>query len=188
MKAEAEGKAFFLNLIECLPSAQNLRDLRYFSAIFLIFIYAVILLANISTLVNSIKDWLGQDKIDLPIFFKDLIRCCPNLEKLSLYVPKEGWEHNSAIDCSQIQESILSFVKRMGHLVHLSLSYFPFDVTVIQEQLIKEILPSRPAFWASLSPSVEIAKTNDLSVSSIHYDGVNFIDLGDPYYFPPRFL
>lgn len=33
LDGEVEGKAFFLYLIECLPSARNLRDLRYFSAI-----------------------------------------------------------------------------------------------------------------------------------------------------------
>ena len=67
-----------------------------------------------------------------------------------------------------LQDSILLFVKQMPNLVALCLAGLPFDASVVEQQLITEILPTRKAFWFHLGK--ELPKVDD--VPSVHYKGI----------------
>jgi len=69
-----------------------------------------------------------------------------------------------------LQDSILPFVERMPHLVVLCLAGLPFDASVVEQQLVAEILPTRKAFWFHFGK--ELPKVNDLTVPRIHYEGI----------------
>jgi len=132
--------------------------------------------------VNSVR-WpsLQEDLSDLVAFFKGLKRS-PTLERLVLYAVKDNWKRDPVYNAS-LQDAILPFVKGMPHLVALGLLGFPIDSCLVEQQLIDEIVPNRPAFWSFLGS--ELPKASDLSVPRIHYEEI--VDPIDPYYDSPRF-
>jgi len=58
----------------------------------------------------------------------------------------------------------------MPHLIALCLAGFPFDASVVEQQLAAEIVPTRKAFWFHLG--MELPEVNDLTVPRIHYEGI----------------
>ena len=86
------------------------------------------------------------------------------------------------IQCNELENFLVEFVKEMTHLVALCLVGIQFRPDTAA-QLTIEILPLRPPFWFSLGP--ELPKMNDQSVPKIHGDEIVF-DY-NPYCAPPHF-
>ena len=119
--------------------------------------------------------------IALPDLLKAL-KLCPYFERLALVADADDWKR-SHIRCTSLQKSILPFVKETPHLVALCLVGFPIDPVVVQQQLIKEIVIDRPAFWFHVGP--KLPKASDVSIPRVHYEGI--VHPNDPFFAPPRF-
>jgi len=94
-----------------------------------------------------------MDLSQLPTFFKAL-KPCQNLERLVLFAQTDPLKGSLDRYDKQLQDSILPFVKEMPHLVALCLAGFPIDSSVVEEQLIVEIVPDRHSFWFHLGPTL----------------------------------
>ena len=129
--------------------------------------------------------WPGSesDPSTLPVFLKAL-KVCPYFERLALVIKEGGWKR-STVNYTPLQDAIFPFVKETHHLVALCLGGFPIDPYpfVVQQQLIKEIVPNRPAFWFHLGPM--LPEASDLSVPRIHFNGI--VNPINPFDAPPRF-
>ena len=111
------------------------------------------------------------------------LKRCPKFERLGLLVEKvHGW--HSSDDYTPLENSLVSFVKEMPHLVALCLAGLSIDLNgAVKRQLIDEVIPERPAFWCHLSH--DLPSDNVPSVPKIHYEEiVNPIRAWDS---PPRF-
>ncbi len=90
------------------------------------------------------------------------------------------------INYATLEDSLVSFAKKMTHLVALSLIGFQIDRPTaehVHQRLLKEIIPLRPPFWFYLGP--KLPEDNDTSVPRIHYEEmVNPIDAWNA---PPQF-
>ena len=122
---------------------------------------------------------LHKDLSNLPFFFRTL-KICKNLERVALVTEARK---RSSMYYTPLQDSILPFVKGSPNLAALCLVGFPIDPFVVQQQLIKEIVPNRPAFWFHLG--LELPEASDLSVPRIHFNSI--VDPVNPYEAPPHF-
>lgn len=123
---------------------------------------------------------LQSDLSTLPVFLKAL-KCCPYFERLALVVKEDG-RKRSTVNYTPLEDAILPFVKQTTQLVALCLVGILIEPFYVQQQLIKEIVPNRPAFWFHLGP--ELPEASDLSVPRIHFNGI--VDPINPYCVPPR--
>ena len=124
---------------------------------------------------------LQNDHCNLPVLLKTL-KLAPRFERLALVAKAKEC---NPIQYTLLQDAIFPFVKETPNLVALCLVGLPIDPYpfVVKKKLIKEIVPSRPAFWFHFGS--ELPKASDLSVPRIHFNGI--VDPIHPYETPPRF-
>ena len=182
------GAPFFDNLTMCLPSAANLRDLRYISTkyfyVFQTLIAFFISLYRLEWLYGSFND--NCEFPSLLNLMKALTFNSSNLPYFERLVLKSGRENKGhSVDFAEVVEFIVPFAKGMTHLVALGLISFPFQPDVAEEirrRLAEEIVPGRKAFWFHLGDQPE---ENDTSVPRIHNDEI--VAPRDAFFAPPKF-
>lgn len=126
-----------------------------------------------------------DDNADVLALLRSILERSPRLERLVLYAVKTN--HSSCDRCliQDLQDYLVTFVKKMPKLVALCMSGFQFNDAIgsVKRQLIDQVLPERPALWFHLDSNHP--KENDRSVPWIHNAGiVNPIDWFDA---PPIF-
>ena len=173
-----DGNTFFTNLAKCLPTAANLRDLRY------------ILNQNSTTLIllkvlffyffNSLNWKFLQISPAELLSFLNALKSCNKFERFGLLI---GNELNSSDHYAPLENSLVKFVKEMPHLVALCLAGLAIDCNgAVKRRLIEEVLPERPAFWCHLSRNLP---SDDPSIPKIHYEDIVYPM--EEWYSPPRF-
>ena len=113
--------------------------------------------------------------------FLNALKCCPQIERLVLYVENEGCLRLHSY--APLEDCLVPFVKKMPRLVALCLVGFRMDPSAVKKQLLEEVSPDRPAFWFHLGP--DFPEYNDPSVPKIHYDEI--VKPLSAYDSPPRF-
>ena len=183
-----DGNTFFTNLAKCLPTAANLRDLRY------------ILNQNSTTLIllkvlffyffNSLNWKFLQISPAELLSFLNALKRCPKFERFSFLAVHECSSHApwdeivlSSVCYALLENSLVKFVKEMPHLVALCLAGLAIDCNgAVKRRLIEEVLPERPAFWCHLSRNLP---SDDPSIPKIHYE--DLVYPMEEWYSPPRF-
>jgi len=87
----------------------------------------------------------------------------------------------------RLEQLLVEFATEMGHLVALCLARFrvaPEVVCKVNQRVVREILPERPAFWFYLGDS--LPKGNDDTIPRVHLEEmVDPTDIAFPV--PPPF-
>jgi len=174
--------SFFSHLIECIPAASNLRDLRYKLA-YLISKSSFLLIK--SCLYFRLK-WKKNSEVEgahVVLLLEALLKCSSHFERLVLIHEAGENQSNSMVISTDF---LLSFVSEMTHLVAICLVGFHFDsiqVDVLKKRFTEEVVPHRPAFWFYVGP--KLPRGNDTTIPRIHYDEI--VRPVEAFYAPPRF-
>ena len=115
------------------------------------------------------------------VLLKAIGKSSPLLERLVLYDMK-----NDCQSSTELEDFLVTFVKKMPHLVVLCLAGIQFDpnaVEVVKRRFTEEILPDRPAFWLYLGSN--LPEENDPSVPRIH--SIEIVNPIEWFYTPPEF-
>ena len=163
---KCDEMSFLMNLAEYLPTATNLRDLRYIFSRNLK-LTTSILLKHLSLINRLTWKFLKISPAELlPVL--NALKCCPKFERLGLLVENEGSCYSFNY-YAPLENALLTFVKEMPHLVALCLAGLSIDCNgVVNRQLIEETTPERPAFWCHLSRNLPRAN----EVPKIHYEEI----------------
>ena len=122
---------------------------------------------------------------EMMTFLKAIPERSPRLKRLVLYAEKKDRPCDPRL-IQELEDYLVTFVKKMPELVALCLSGIQFNegaIESVKRQFTEQIIPTRPAFWSHLDRSHPTE--NDTSVPWIHNVGiVNPIDWYDT---PPKF-
>ena len=122
---------------------------------------------------------------DVVLFLKAIREKSPLLERLVLYATKNDCQRDPNRP-TELEDFLITFVKKMPHLVVLCLAGIQFDsnaVEVLKRQFTEEVLPDRPAFWFHLGEN--LPEANGPSVPRIH--GIEIVNPIDWFDTPPKF-
>lgn len=80
--------------------------------------------------------------------FRKGSECCPQIERLVLYVENEGCLRIHSY--APLENCLVPFVKKMPRLVTFCLVGFRMDPCAVKQQLLVEVSPDRPTFFGSI--------------------------------------